>query len=158
MRLQFPPRKLRLEMILRTWHATRFATLNSLLPLPACRTFCSAEADRKVAIQPQYNKYVQLFSACDVNGNGRITMEELRVTLFRFGLDGIAEKQLASLFVKVAAECPGRPERPERSDGLTLDGFVKFVEAAIVLKNDEVLSDGSPLWWQRFLRELRHYR
>jgi hypothetical protein len=80
-------------------------------------------------------------------------MQELGVTLFRFGLDNLEKKQLAALFASVAGE---------RSDGLALDGFVKFVEAAISTNTADFVEpapDGwIPSWWQRSLRELRHYR
>ena len=127
-------------------------------------------------MQTQYRK---LFMACDVDRNGFVTMEELRKTLFRFGLNKLGDATLETLFQERALSEEDEVlsllgDGPSSDNDLDLDSvhqfqgprldfhkFVDFVEHAVELKTalDRKIPGGtSPLWWRKFRRELGFYK
>lgn len=153
------------------------ASSAALLGAPPSRSYRS-----ELEVQTQYRK---LFLACDVDRNGFVTMEELRATLFRFGLNRLGNSTLETLFLERALSeedeetslkneacndlnTMSDDRRPSNSTipkyrGARLDfhNFVDFVEHAVELKTalDRKIPEGtSPLWWRKFKRELGFYK
>ena len=119
--------------------------------------------------------WLHLFTACDVNANGVVTLDELSRTLFRFGLDGISPDELDAIFMRAAT----KKDRHMHADmtahycetfeshvddaqvaALGFDDFVRFVEEAIQhQKNSAAAAAGSsPSWVQWVAVETAHFK
>lgn len=138
---------------------TAAAAANPPLHPLTCRSYVSDARVRK-----QYN---QLFSSCDLNNSGYVTYDELKSTLFRFGLADLEAKQpdlLKQMFAEASATHIGAtnegldPTTPP--DALSSEAFETFIQRSVYVKTrfDNALPEGnSPLWWRKFRLELRHY-
>jgi hypothetical protein len=119
-----------------------------------CRSYVSDARVRK-----QYN---QLFSSCDLNNSGYVTYDELKSTLFRFGLADLDAKQpdlLKQMFAEASATHVGR-DSATPPDALSPENFETFIQRSVYVKTkfDNALPEGnSPLWWRKCRLELRHY-